>query len=42
MSLWVGGGRDGGGGWHECGTKPRGWSRMSGDAGTLPECEVIL
>ena len=32
--------RDGGGGLYECKTKP-GVGRMSGDAGALPECEVI-
>ena len=35
----LGGGRDGGGGWCACGTKP-GWvDRMSGEAGALPKCE---
>ena len=36
---WFVGGRDGGGGWYACGIKPGG--RMPGDAGALPECEVI-
>ena len=36
----MGGGRVGGGGWFACGIKP-GVGRISGDAGTLPECEVI-
>ena len=31
----MGVGRDGGGGWHACGTKPLGVGRMSGDAGAL-------
>ena len=35
------GGRDGGGGWYACGTKPRGFCRMPGDAGAFPKCEVI-
>ena len=34
-------GRDGGGGWYACGTKPR-FGRMSGDAGAFPECEVVI
>ena len=25
---WFGGGRDGGGGWYACGTKPVGWSHV--------------
>ena len=37
---WLNGGRDGGGGWYACVTKPGG-GRMSGDAGALPKCEVI-
>ena len=38
---WLGECRYGGGGGHACGTKP-GWvGRMSGDAGALPECELI-
>ena len=36
MVSWVG--RDGGGGWHACGTKPGAIGHMSGDAGALPEC----
>ena len=38
--VGLGGGRDGDGGWHACGTKP-GVDRMSGDARALPKCEVI-
>ena len=34
------GGRDGGGGWYACGTKP-GVGRMSGDAGVFPIYEMI-
>ena len=37
---WLGGGRDGGGGWYVCRTKPGGIGRMSGDARALPECKV--
>ena len=38
----LSGGRDEGGGWYACRTKPGGEvGRMSGDAGTLPECKVI-
>ena len=36
----MGGNRDGDGGWYVCGTKPGG-SRMTGDAGALPEYKVI-
>ena len=39
--VGLGGGRDGGGGWSACETKPSRVGRMSGDAGALPECEVI-
>ena len=37
----LGYGRDGGGGWYACGTKPGVVGRMSGNAGALPQCEVI-
>ena len=36
----LGGGRKGVDGWYACRTKPGGWSHI-GDAGALPECEVI-
>ena len=37
----LGGGMDGGGGWYVCVTKPGGVGWMSGDAGALPECQMI-
>ena len=37
----LSGGRDGGGRWYECRTKPGGVGHMSGDARALPESEVI-
>ena len=37
----LGCGRDGGSGLYACRTKPKEVGRMSGDGGTLPECEVI-
>ena len=36
----YGWGRDGGGDWQACGTKPEGVDRMSGDVGALRDCEV--
>ena len=35
----LGGCRDGGGGWYECGTKP-GVGLLSAGVGSLPECGV--
>ena len=37
----LGGGRDGGGGWYVCDTKPRFAVRMSRDAGAFTDWEVI-